>query len=61
MKLGQFTALTFYITPATKTVILDHGASTATVQIMPDVVDAYVAVRTPKGTSSSSTHSRTSG
>ena len=49
MKLGQFSALTFYLTPATKTVNLDYGASTATVQIMPDVVDAYVAVRTPKG------------
>ena len=47
--LGEYKALTYYITPATKTVILDGGASTATVQIMPDVVDAYLAVRTPAG------------
>lgn len=49
MSLGQSTALSFYLTPATKTVILDNGAATATVQIMPDVIDAYVAVRTPMG------------
>lgn len=47
--LGDYKGLLYYITPATKTVILDGGASTATVQIMPDVVDAYLAVRTPKG------------
>jgi len=49
MKLGQSTSLSYYLTPATKTVILDGGASTATVQIMPDICDAYVAVRTPEG------------
>ncbi|MEI6632545.1 MAG: hypothetical protein WCP22_01870 [Chlamydiota bacterium] len=49
MSLGQSTALTYYLTAATKTVILDGGASTATVKIMPDVCDAYVAVRTPEG------------
>lgn len=49
MSLGQFGSLTYFLVPATKTVILDGGASTATVQIMPDVCDAYVAVRTPEG------------
>lgn len=49
MSLGQSTALSYFLTAATKTVILDGGAATATVRIMPDVCDAYVAVRTPEG------------
>ncbi|MDD5557202.1 MAG: hypothetical protein PHN82_08135 [bacterium] len=46
---GGFLSLTYELTPATKTVILQGGAATAEVQVIPDAIDAYLAVRNPNG------------
>ena len=42
---GTPMVITYEVHPATKTVILEGGAATATVEIWPENVDAYVAFR----------------
>jgi len=44
---GHALVITYQITPATKTIILEGGTATAMVYILPSRVDMYVAVRTP--------------
>jgi hypothetical protein len=48
MTTGHSILVTYKITPATKTIILEGGRGTAAVYILPSRVDLYVAVRAPK-------------
>ncbi len=43
--MGTPIVITYVLNPATKTVIIEGGTATATVEVWPEAFDAYVAIR----------------